>query len=134
MYDTRWINMGQMMLAFLHEMLRISDPAAGLAGTRRFIMPQMTVQRLDEPDSFTQGNAEGLVGLKTELLEIFHAVFPTAIARSIAMITSFTGGFEQVLFRVVTFPDQFFDDFARIQQRFYELLLHWRSPLKAPPY
>lgn len=80
MYDTRWINMGQMMLAFLHEMLRISDPAARLAGTSRLIMPQVTVQRLDEADSFTQGNAEGFVGLQTELLEIFHAVFPTAIA------------------------------------------------------
>ena len=68
------------MLAFLHQVLCVSDPVARLAGTSRLIVSQVFVQRFDEQDSFTQGNAKGLVSLQTKLLEIFHALVPTAIA------------------------------------------------------
>jgi hypothetical protein len=128
-YDARWVNVREVMLAFFQQVFRVPDPATGLAGTGGFIVAQVAVQRFDEFDPFTQGNAQGFFSLQTKLLEIFHAVIPTAIARSVAMITSFASRLEHVLVGVVPFLNEFFDHLARIQKRFYELLLHWRSPL-----
>jgi hypothetical protein len=129
MHDAWRVNVRQVVLAFFQQMFCVPDPDAGLAGTRGFVMPQMTMQRFNKPDSFTQGNAKGFFGLQTKLLEVFHAVIPTAIACSVAMITSFAGRLEHVFVGVIPILNQFFDHFARIQKRFYELLLHWRSPL-----
>jgi len=129
MYYTRWINMRQAMLTFLHQVFCISNPVAGLAGTSGLIVPQVSMQRFDKSNSFTQGNAKGFVSFQTKLLEIFHAVVPTAITRSVAMITSFARRFEHVFVSVVAILNEFFDHLAGIQKRFYELLLHWRSPL-----
>jgi len=129
MYYTRRINVRQMMLALLHQLFCVPDPAAGLACTGRFIVSQVIVQRFNEPDSFTQGNAKGLVSLQTKLLEVLHALIPTAIARSVAMITAFAGGLEHIVFGVVAALDELFDHLTGIQKRFYELLSHWRSPL-----
>ncbi|MCO4811275.1 MAG: hypothetical protein KC572_06710 [Gammaproteobacteria bacterium] len=120
--------MRQVMLAFFEQAFCVPDPVAGLAGTGGFVMPQMTMQRFNKSDSFTQGNAQGFFGFQTKLLKVFHAVIPTAIACSFAMITSFAGRLEHVLVSVIPTLNQFFDHFARIQKRFYELLLHWRSP------
>ena len=121
--------MRQVVLAFFQQVFSIPDPVAGLARTGGFVMPQMTMQRFNKSDSFTQGNAEGFFGLQSKLLKVFHAVFPTAIARSFAMITSFAGRLEHVFLGVVPILNQLFDHLAWIQKRFYELLLHWRSPL-----
>jgi hypothetical protein len=129
MHDARRVNVRQVMFAFLEQVFCVPDPAAGLAGTRRFIVPQVAVQGFDELDSFTQGNAKSFFGFQTKLLEIFHAVIPTAVACSVAVITSFAGGFEHILVGVIPVLNQLFDLFAGIQKRFYELLLHWRSPL-----
>jgi hypothetical protein len=129
MHDAGRVNVRQVMLAFFEQVFCVPDPAAGLAGTGGLIVPQVAMQRFDEFYSFTQGNAEGFFGLQTKLLKIFHAVFPTAVARSVAMVTSFTGGFEHVLVGVIPVLNQFFDHLAGIQKRFYELLLHWRSPI-----
>jgi hypothetical protein len=129
MHDAWRVNVRQVMLAFFQQVLCVPDPDAGLAGAGGFVMPQMTMQRFNKSDSFTQGNAQGFFGLKTKLLKIFHAVIPTAIARSVAMMTSFAGRLEHVFVGVVPVLNQFFDHLARIQKRFYELLLHWRSPL-----
>jgi hypothetical protein len=123
------VNVRQLMLAFFQQVFCVPDPDAGLAGAGGFVMPQMTVQRFNKFDSFTQGNAQGFFGLLTKLLKVFHAVIPTAIARSVAVITSFAGRLEHVLMGVIPILDQFLDHLARIQKRFYELLLHWRSPL-----
>jgi hypothetical protein len=50
------------------------------------------------------------------------------------MVAALARGFKHVLVFVIAFGDELFEHFARIQKRFYELLSHWHSPLKAPPY
>jgi hypothetical protein len=115
MHDAWWVNVRQVMLAFFQQMFCVPDPVAGLAGTGGFVMPQMTMQRFNKSDSFTQGNAEGFLGLQTKLLKVFHAVIPTAIACSCAMITSFAGRLEHVFVGVVPILNQLFDHLARIQ-------------------
>ena len=52
--DHRRINMRKMVLAFFRQVLRVSYPVTGLAGTRCLIVPQFTVQCLYELDTFTQ--------------------------------------------------------------------------------
>jgi hypothetical protein len=49
------------------------------------------------------------------------------------MVTALAGSFKHVLVLVITCGDEFFEHFARIQKRFYELLSHWRSPLNCSP-
>jgi hypothetical protein len=129
MHDAWRVNVWQVVLAFFQQVFCVPDPDTGLAGTCGFVVPQMTMQRFNKSDSFTQGNAKGFFGLQTKLLKVFHAVIPTAIACSVAMITSFARRLEHVFMGVIPVLNQFFDHLARIQKRFYELLLHWRSPL-----
>ena len=47
-------DMRQMMLAFFRDVLGISDPATSFAGAGRFVMPQLTVQRFNKLDPFSQ--------------------------------------------------------------------------------
>lgn len=63
MHDAWWINVRQTMLAFFHQVLCVPDPVAGLAGAGGFVVAQVLVQRFDEPDSFTQRNAQRFVSL-----------------------------------------------------------------------
>ena len=58
MYDARGIDMRQMVFRLFREMLRITNPATGLAGTRSLVVPQVFVQGFDEPDSLAERSAE----------------------------------------------------------------------------
>ena len=80
MHHTRRINMRQVMLTFFHQVFCLPDPDARLTSACGFIVSQVLVQRFAEADAFTQGNAKGFVSFQTKLLEIFHALVPTAIA------------------------------------------------------
>ena len=80
MYDARWIDVGQSMFAFFHQVLRVPDPVARFAGAGSFIMSQVFVQRFDQSYAFAQGNTQGFIGLQAQLLEVLHAMVPTAIA------------------------------------------------------
>jgi hypothetical protein len=121
--------MRQTMFAFFHQVFCVPDPVAGLAGAGSFIVSQVLVQRFDKPDSFSQRNTECFVSFQTQLLKIFNALIPAAIARPVAMIATFAGCFEHVFMSVITVLNKPFNQFAGIQKGFDKLLLHWRSPL-----
>ena len=48
------LHVRQVMLEFFRQVFRIPDPAAGLAGAGRLVVPQLAVQRFDQLDTFAQ--------------------------------------------------------------------------------
>ncbi len=48
------LDVRKVVFEFFRQVFRIPDPAAGLAGARRLVMPQLAVQRLDELHAFAQ--------------------------------------------------------------------------------
>jgi hypothetical protein len=48
------LDVRQVMLEFFRKMFRVANPAAGLAGAGRLVVPQLAVQRFDEFYAFAQ--------------------------------------------------------------------------------
>jgi hypothetical protein len=100
--------MRQMVLAFFRQMFRVSDPAAGFAGTGCLIVPQFAMQCLDQFDAFTQRYAQGLRRFVVEVPEILHAGNPTAVGRRATVVAPFASRIKQALVRIVPFFDESF--------------------------
>ena len=75
--DCGRLDVRQMVLGFFEQVLGIPDPAAGLAGTRGFVVAQVIVQALDDLDALAEVQCEFFLRLLSQVLEILQAHLPT---------------------------------------------------------
>jgi hypothetical protein len=54
MLDNSWIHVRELVFRLLSQVLRVTNPVAGLTGAGGFVVAQMLVQCLDKFDAFTQ--------------------------------------------------------------------------------
>jgi hypothetical protein len=113
------LDMRKMMLDLFRQVLGIPNPAAGLAGARRLVMPKVSVKRLDQLDAFPERLAELFEALLVAMREVLETVIPVAITAAVAVITALAGRLVEILMRVVASFDELLDQQSGKTERFY---------------
>jgi hypothetical protein len=94
---------------FLRQTLRISYPGASLALAHGFIVAQLAVHGLDQPDAIAQRSIKRMDRFFFKVREIAHTADPMAFFVQVALMTSLTGRFKQAVVWTVVFFHYFLD-------------------------
>jgi len=118
------LDVWKMVLELFRQVLRVTDPAAGLAGARRLVVAQFAVQGFYKFYAFAKRLAKFLVGLVVAMHEVFEALVPAAITLAVAGVAALAGRRVKTFVGIIAFFDELPDEYTGIRERFYQLSSH----------
>jgi hypothetical protein len=110
--------MGKVQFTFLSQVLGISDPVAGFAGTGRLIVAQLAVQGFNEFNAFPQRIAERFCSLVINASEVLQAFGPLTQSLTVAVMAALAGRRVEALMREISLFDELLYQQLRKSKRF----------------
>jgi hypothetical protein len=119
-----------MRFEFFCQALRVSYPGTSLTLAYGFIVPQLAVYGLDQPNAVAKRSVERVDRFFFKIREIAHTANPMTFSVQVALMTSLTGRFKQTVVRTVVFFHYFLYQYSRIRKCLNQLSSHDPLPTR----